>query len=496
MLHLQGQAVRLIDGFELHNDFAALSHCWGNAQHTTTTKATLEVHKASIDLAKLPKTFGDAITICEHLHIKFLWIDSLCIVQDDPDDWQQQAGLMQRVYTYAELVISADAASNSSEGLFRSRQQPIRVSSPSTPHLSTPVDIYVRDAIEHTHHTVAKSEGEEREPLSKRAWVLQEWLLARRVIHFSERELVWDCRQHIDCECGGFSRGHTRSKTESNATEDTRVLRGMMSKALVRPRQPSPTNQERIQLWKDVVDEYTARNLTKHSDRMIAIAGLASELGSSSKIGDYVCGFFEESLPIQLLWSRKDTSLAKARPISPVAPSWSWGSINEAVEWLEIWPDSSIDIRKCKIKNIADITIENDGHSQFDPTVQRCLALTANHIQGVIKKAAVLEFGQCLLTVSHPANQDDLEVFITPDVDLTGLVANTDLPVICAKLIVFESDANESEADSTQLELLCASLILLPVASPAKTYTRIGISQGEVPASWYDDAPRRMFTVM
>jgi len=99
-------------------DYIALSHCWGPNQIITTTKATLQSRKAGIDLSMLSQVFRDAILVARRLHIRYLWIDSLCIIQDDEKDWQTESAKMASIYKDALLTIAAHAAIGGQGSLF------------------------------------------------------------------------------------------------------------------------------------------------------------------------------------------------------------------------------------------------------------------------------------------------------------------------------------------------------------------------------------------
>lgn len=105
---------------KLGGHYITLSHCWGNGRHLRLTKE----NKAALlnEIPSLPKTFAEAISASRKLGVRYLWIDSLCIIQDDPEDWNREAALMHRVYMNAWCNISAAASQDSSEGLFRERQ--------------------------------------------------------------------------------------------------------------------------------------------------------------------------------------------------------------------------------------------------------------------------------------------------------------------------------------------------------------------------------------
>ena len=116
------EMIRLVEGVKLTTRFAALSHCWGMTQYLITKKASLDEHKRGIPFIRLAKTFQDAITTCRFLGIYYLWIDTLCIIQDDRNDWKEESQKMGHLYQYAYLVISADAAKDSSVGCFTQRE--------------------------------------------------------------------------------------------------------------------------------------------------------------------------------------------------------------------------------------------------------------------------------------------------------------------------------------------------------------------------------------
>ncbi|KAF2736245.1 hypothetical protein EJ04DRAFT_401902, partial [Polyplosphaeria fusca] len=100
--------------------WVALSHCWGSSEHhpPKTTKTNLNEHKEGIAFSKFPKTFLEAIILTRALGFRYLWADSLCIVQDDVEDWLLESKNMGLVYQHAVITLAASGAENSSEGLF------------------------------------------------------------------------------------------------------------------------------------------------------------------------------------------------------------------------------------------------------------------------------------------------------------------------------------------------------------------------------------------
>ena len=151
-----------------------------------------------IAVSTLPKTFQDAITITRQLSLQYLWIDSLCIIQegDNFEDWARESSMMGSVYQNANCNIAATAASNGTLGCFQTRDpllaQPCRVRfDKELKKFGLKKGIYdfvLRTLWEH---------GLSEAPLLKRAWVVQERVLARRVLHFARNQLFWECSELV-----------------------------------------------------------------------------------------------------------------------------------------------------------------------------------------------------------------------------------------------------------------------------------------------------------
>ena len=130
---LDNDLVKLYISSGEYGQWLTLSHCWGKTRPATTTTSNLDSHREGISIAALPQTFRDAIIITRKLGYRYLWIDSLCIVQDSIVDWQLESVKMNTIYANAVLNISADAAADSSEGIFASSN---RKQDPGSPNLA------------------------------------------------------------------------------------------------------------------------------------------------------------------------------------------------------------------------------------------------------------------------------------------------------------------------------------------------------------------------
>src|ERR1700744_2598321 len=103
--------------------YVCLSHCWGGLQPLKTTKENLSSHLHSIPPQSIPKTYQDAIELTRLLGIKYLWIDSLCIIQDSTEDWGKESASMCAVYENCDIVIAATSAKDATEGFLRTRER-------------------------------------------------------------------------------------------------------------------------------------------------------------------------------------------------------------------------------------------------------------------------------------------------------------------------------------------------------------------------------------
>ncbi|KAK2029232.1 HET-domain-containing protein, partial [Colletotrichum zoysiae] len=295
--------------------YVALSHCWGGPIPSSTVLADLEARKVELPLEPLPRNFQDAIAVTRALGIRYLWIDSLCIIQDSQADWLAEAGKMASVYAGATVVISALEAASSNVGF-------LNPEGGRAPVANLNQNYAVQKLFPHAYDYLQGC------PLNSRAWCTQERLLARRVMHFGREQMFWECD-------GWFI-------TESNddfAGEGT----GHAAAILIQLRkQIGNTTEYGIddEFWFRLVEEYTTRKLTVSTDKLPALAGVAA-LVKSFGLRDgngsptYVAGLWREDIARGLIWGAKydhpDGRKAPRIDGRPRAPSWSWASVDGEV---------------------------------------------------------------------------------------------------------------------------------------------------------------------
>ncbi|KAM0254235.1 hypothetical protein ACHAP5_000222 [Fusarium lateritium] len=283
----------------------------------------------NIPLDSIPATFQDAIGLTIKLGIEYVWIDSLCIIQDSQDDWHTEASHMASVYSQAYVTISATSAQDSASGL---KGQDVMLKHPCEINPSWtgfqnqispgPVRIIDRGAF---------CEEVLSQPLFRRGWVFQEWILSPKTIHVARDQLWWTTASSMKSQ--GFASNET---CDGYAFEVHQEYLHTVAPGVLHSAKDSDDNEGSIQVvWYDILQEYTSRSLTFESDRLVAIAGIAEEYQRYARIppDSYLAGLWRPALLSSLLWF-----VSEGRKVLPPqnyrAPSWSWASVERD-------PDSS-----------------------------------------------------------------------------------------------------------------------------------------------------------
>ena len=308
-------AIRLVEPSGIQAAYIALSHCWGGHQPIKTTSSSLAQMQANIEWKDLSRVFQDAITVARCLDIEWIWIDSLCIIQDSKADWETESGKMCDYYSNAYLTISASSSKNGSIPFLRERSsqwQPKRF--PFTCTDGQKVEILAR---RHTGSSMAQL-VEDLSPLASRAWCWQENVLSTRVLHYTQSELIFECKTEVVSEDGAKPRGlYTMGLAQklSNSSEKEKNLYGC---------------------WHDLIESYSIRELTFESDKLPAVSGVAKQIQGRTNSA-YLAGLWKENLPMELCWSVDYVSIDSSPLLQSetyIAPSWSWASVNGALNFI------------------------------------------------------------------------------------------------------------------------------------------------------------------
>ncbi|KAK2044256.1 HET-domain-containing protein [Colletotrichum somersetense] len=296
--------------------YIALSHCWGQLKENERFCLYQKNHsdlEAHIDFDRLPKTFRDAITVTRGLGIEYIWIDTLCIIQDDANDWEKESSKMETVFSAAYCTLSAASAASSLQGFLSPRPPRTCVRL----RMEDSQDLYVCPHIDDFHRDVELAE------INTRGWVLQERALSRRSIYYSKTQAYWECGDGIRCETMG-----RLYNSKAAFLGDANFPRSALEYY----------RDGRQLLIQDLYERYSALAFTKASDRAVAILGLQERLARAFDT-QAAHGTFESYFARSILW-RRDHRLAEMKPITQPAgrrvPSWSWFSKSGRIQYMHL----------------------------------------------------------------------------------------------------------------------------------------------------------------
>jgi hypothetical protein len=281
----------------------------------------------------------DAVTVCRRMNVRYLWIDALCIIQNDIDemDFYTELGMMRHIYSNALFAIAADVSTHCNEGYLREEYDRPNWRVFSKTNGSRNRVVFYRDATKSTHRD---SDALLSSPLSTRGWALQESILPNRILHFAAGEITWECNTHCQCQCRrsdyslvklqccGILKGRTQpfNYIYGEDHDKSRDIMNFLS---------SRTLQSVYWAWQTIVEYYTKRDLTNGADKLSALSGLAQVVISSHGFtrNAYLAGLWRNSLVKGLLWHVRGPQPPQ-RSITYRAPSWSWASVDGSIKYF------------------------------------------------------------------------------------------------------------------------------------------------------------------
>lgn len=327
-------------------EYAALSYMWGGHQRFLTTKDSLKARMTRIDFEDLPGTLRDAVLVCRAIGIQWLWVDVLCIVQDDPQDKLEQVKTMEEVYRSATLTIIPAFSLGSDEGFL----------SDTFENVTLPFQRFHDNTSSGRQGSVClikKQLDAPNFPIETRGWTMQERLLSTRLLFFHPGRIDWVCRQsHL---FAGSSSSYSVNSIDGSVTRSNRAWdKGDLNRSDM-----NIDVNTQIERWSHLFCEFSKRTLSDPLDRLPALAGVAKELRREFPgIGDYVAGLWTKNLAQQLLWRTTLDEQPKWRLNKFIGPSWSWVSIESSV-FLPTFATTPADIRL----EILDYEVQHDVSS-------------------------------------------------------------------------------------------------------------------------------------
>ncbi|XHG02271.1 hypothetical protein AWENTII_005626 [Aspergillus wentii] len=382
--------------------YIALSYCWGRQGNLTTTNENIEARKSNIQWASIPSTMQDAIQLTRRLQIRYIWIDALCIIQNDTKDWDREAMQMTEYYQGAHLVISATRSANANQGIFGPRLPVTFRDLPSHPaafsigHFKVPTGpstsetVHVREFLFHHLEDSPHIPDPAMNPLAFRAWAFQERLLATRAVHLTAQEMIWECKEAAWCECG------TGWSSNNYQLDFHNALQGQISSSSQRPEI----------IWTKMVTQYSQRSLTFLKDKLMAFDGIARQF-QTLYLGQYYFGFWEKHLVEHMTWSAKldpKSSTSEDDKNIALGPSWSWLSTKYPVGF-DFYREFSGVTCHAGIRDLPDLSLISDHrtmilyppcsvdmwHLTLETKVVHAKVLIASYSQGVVYKMQLFQ---------------------------------------------------------------------------------------------------------
>ncbi|KAI0467181.1 HET-domain-containing protein [Xylaria cf. heliscus] len=417
---LSGGSIRLVKGAPRKERYACLSHCWGQERPLMTTSQTLESLMNEISWNSIPATFQDAISMCRKLGVRYIWIDSLCIIQDSVADWENESSKMADIYRNSYITIAAASSGDSKGGLGLNRPRRAGATLKGVTMSGKPYSIHVQCSIqphmridevtpkEAIQHPISPTTSIEHDyagvfgvfPLLTRGWVFQERLLSPRFLQFGKHELLWDCRESMHCECG--QRPPDLPYNQVTVTS--------MDHELLFPK------------WRKIVEFYCSLGLTFPQDKLPALSGLARQMRERKPSVTYLAGLWSDSLDLDLLWIPYGPEARRTDEY--IAPSWSWAAAGRRIIYPNVWRS---DEEQPSVKTLA---------TYFELIEAACTPSTTDPTGKVAKGILVLKSPLSKISVHNPGGHGsfpefrhgDTPFFLCTDSETGSLASNWRLP--------------------------------------------------------------------
>ncbi|KAI0853597.1 heterokaryon incompatibility protein-domain-containing protein [Daldinia vernicosa] len=347
--------------------YMTLSYRWAPNPKPILLASNIDEFRHGKPIKDFPQTFRDFIVVARRFSIRYIWIDALCIIQDSRGDWEIEAPTMRFVYANSICNVAASVSNSPNEGLFRSRdidKLNVRIV-PCSLYSGKEEPSYIYE--EFWDETIPEA------PLHKRGWVLQECILASRVLYFGKNQIFWECLTRRKCELlpNGLplEEPSRRDLIDLLHQADTSNSRKM--------------SDDLSELWIRYVNEYSRCTLTNPSDKLAAIAGIA-QLFQDFTGDEYIAGLWKSRLVEMLNW--RVLMPRELKSLDYRAPSWSWasteGDLNfevhydvELPELVDVPLPGPFDVR---LPELLDVCVRARGPHNMTGILEGSITLRAN----------------------------------------------------------------------------------------------------------------------
>ena len=402
----------LVDTETVSGDFekyAALSYCWGGKAKFSLTSSSLRAWMTEIPSTGLPRTFWDAFHVARSLGISYIWIDALCINQNDDEEKASEIAAMESIYSNAWIVLSATGGTSGDAGFFLNKDLAYTFNEANLGHGGVG-EFYMRESIRHHPFGWAASISHNKKadydssvvPTFCRAWCFQERLLPTRLLHFTQSEIVFECLCSMNCECGALTNYEGDPSFASRVLlheveAETRLVPSNPAESIQGQAQeialPEDKVRNMVEEWRELVEIYSEKGITSRSDALPALSGLAhkwAKLLGGARLGGpnaYLAGLWRCDLERGLVWKAQVDAVDHKWDHNYIAPTWSWASACGEVEFLipdkERWD--------ARMKRFG----QTDQHASIDLDNTRCIPAGLDEF-GAVKTGWLSITGPCL----------------------------------------------------------------------------------------------------
>jgi len=444
--------------------YAALSYRWGLGKQSETTKENVNERSRELLTSDFPKTLQDAIQVTRGLGLKYIWIDQICIVQDDEEEWAKEAALMADIYADAYIVLSATATEDSKSGFLQKRPEPLDISYAQHGYGDRKVRARRVD-----NHSCDRDDQKTSYTLFQRGWCMQERFLARRIIHFLPDEFLFECEHGRRCECGAAN-----TERPNSDRLGFKAFKSLQA-ALIMP-------ENFTSEWMKIVGDYSQTELTYGQDSLPALSGIAACMEHLSP-GKYIAGLWEHGIIFQLGW-RYAGSPIKIRWKRPenadiLGPTFAWSSHERNVHFY--YP---VELSK-EICTLESFQVQAATSNPYGRVLHASLCLSGRSVSGyrVYQQLKTSAFGKAythMMLDSGLLLSDSPHWTMVLDDEQQDLLNNetTWRSVVCFGLSSYCGTLQEVESVD--------ALLLEHSETRVGEYTRLGVVQS-VERSWFDE---------
>lgn len=431
---------------DIREPYMTLSHCWGKRETLRLTTDNHDEMAVGIDPASMPIMYQEARQVVLEFGMRYLWIDSLCIIQqgDNGADWLRQVTQMSDVYANSYCNISALQALDSHQTMFSTNKPPdwaSQIINLNGTQMLVSSDYYWMSEVS------CPNQG-----LNTRAWVYQERLVSPRVLHFGASQVMWECREKDASQCHPEALPRQLTEYRDN---------GLRFKELIPTKGTSPNNDvvEGYARWEQIVQDYSGCNITFPRDRLPAISAVARQMQRALD-DQYIAGLWRKNMPHGLLWKSTVHGLEETKS-EYHSPSWSWASASRGVAYYHSAAAIQLEV--------TDVHLEHATTDEYGPLRQGWLQL-----KGELQRCSLLadsELSPGLLT------------FKFADVPLDSSLPELDALVDTDELSEEVVEMNKEEALfcmlAAQEDNSTYWLILKLMDKNGGVYRRIGLAECE-----------------